>query len=117
MTDTHRTHVNDGDEDWIAKYRAALKESPVRQSYFRKLRAAVRRAHQFVVVRVGKVLRHGRQTQSEKPALSSGLRPSAPSPVVAESPNHVRKPNRGQSTSRRPPRKMASSPARSKRSG
>ncbi len=48
--------VHEGDEAWIAKYREALRVTPVQTSSFTKLRAVLRDAYNIVVSRFRKIL-------------------------------------------------------------
>jgi hypothetical protein len=59
--------VHDGDEAWIAKYREALKITPVQTSSFTKLRVVLKDACNVVVSRFRKILEGW--TRSRRPQL------------------------------------------------
>jgi hypothetical protein len=52
---TDRTHFNQTEEEWIAKYRAALKEIPVQPSRSTKVRDALNRAHSTTISRISRM--------------------------------------------------------------
>lgn len=59
--------VHDGDEAWIAKYREALKTTPVQTSSFTRLRVVLKDACNVVLSRSRKILE--RWTRSRRPQL------------------------------------------------
>jgi len=52
---TDRIHLKDADEAWIAKYRAAVKEVPVKRSRSSKIRQALNQAHTLVFSCVNRI--------------------------------------------------------------
>jgi hypothetical protein len=117
MPDVNRKLVNNGDEEWIAKYRAAVKEAPLQRKYFARLRLAAGRVRQRIVASIAKVLGKGMKVQPQTPASSARLWGSGATTVAGESPTQSRKPNRAPSIGVRPVRKSASATRRSKRTG
>jgi hypothetical protein len=56
---SQRTPAGITDEEWIAKYRAALNAVPVQQSRWTKLRAAFEQARSILVRHAGHAFRRG----------------------------------------------------------
>jgi|ERR1700678_2623978 hypothetical protein len=73
----------DADEAWIAKYRAALNENPVRPSRSMRIRAGLQSLQNATISKIGKVLARwtGVRRQSQKPAISSVALPPAQAPT------------------------------------
>ncbi len=61
--------VHNGDEAWIAKYREALKVTPVQTSSFTKLGAVLKDGYSFVFSRFRKILES--RTRSRRSQLSA----------------------------------------------
>jgi hypothetical protein len=68
-----RTHLKDGDEAWIAKYRAPLKDAPVEQSRSTRVREALNTAYTLALSHISRILDRWprahlqRSTQSSQP--------------------------------------------------
>jgi hypothetical protein len=101
-----RADLRDGDEAWIAKYREALKITPVEISGFVKFRIALGNACQFLVSRFRRSLHRGPQSVSAR-ATNAALQPPAslPKKSAVDSGNKPAVKKRGETTGRlRPPR-------------
>jgi len=68
--ETHRALARQVEEEWIAKYRAALDAAPVLQSRIVKLRAALDRAYNLFVSSLGTILNNLTRKQPLRPAAA-----------------------------------------------
>jgi hypothetical protein len=87
---TDRIHLKDADEAWIAKYRAAVKEDPVKRSRSSKIRQALNQAHTLVFSRLNRILDRwlpGRSQSSAQPPETSVV----PRPNPQEETLHTRR--------------------------
>jgi hypothetical protein len=66
-----RTPLNDSEEAWIAKYRASLGNTPVRQSRSAKVRQALNSVHNVVIWHIGSIFNRWTRAHSQKSARSS----------------------------------------------
>lgn len=107
MRDIDRTHLENADEAWIAKYRAAVKGTPIQRSRFMRVRVGLTSAHNMVISRIGRILGRG-QTQRQRPA-------PAPEPVpVPGLRTSIGKVNRAESNGTQPPKKATATTKRSR---
>ena len=65
--DVHQTQANSTEEEWIAKYRAALQAAPFENSRFARFRAALARARCTAVASAGRIMDTLNPTQPLRP--------------------------------------------------
>lgn len=80
-TATDRLDVKDAEEAWIAKYRNALKEIPVRPSRSTIVREALNRAHGLIVSRISGILARSLDANSGTSHGKRSVQSSKPKPV------------------------------------
>src|SRR5271166_7030019 len=109
VRDGQENHLQNWDEDWIIKYRAALSKVGPPQSRFASVRTALMNAYQVVAARLGKSLGHRTQAERRKPvavpSLVSKQEPRTPQGSRLE----LRKPNRAHPINKSPSRKTSRS--------
>jgi hypothetical protein len=75
-----RIHLNDAEEAWIAKYRAALKEIPVQQPRSTRVRDALNRVHGIAASHIGRILATSLDASLWKRSVQSSEPLPAPQP-------------------------------------
>jgi hypothetical protein len=103
-----RTHWENAEESWIAKYRAALKDAPVEQSRFMRVCVALTSARDTVISQVGRILTRWTQAKRKGPASSSNPAP------ISEPRNSTREMNRAESSGKPPSKKTTATTWQSK---
>jgi len=104
---TDRTRLKNAEELWIAKYRAALRDAPVQQSLFVRVRVVLHSAQNILVSQIRRIVNnwiqshpHSQEQQKQRSARSSQ------SPPVPETATSSRKMNQPESTGKRSSRKI-----------
>jgi hypothetical protein len=112
----NRAHSENADEVWIAKYRAALKDTPVQQSRFMRVHAVLNNARNIVSSHIGGILHRWTQTQKPVPSSASGLKtvdyPSSKPTLISKPQTSTRKINRAESSGKQPSKKATATTGR-----
>ena len=77
-----RAHLNDADEAWIAKYRAALNDNPIQPSRSMRVRAVLQSAQNVAISKISRILArwNGARRHHQRPVASSEAEPPSQPP-------------------------------------